>query len=259
MKTKRFVLFTALFILTFISLAIVIRYRITSSSKTENATPLRILWAWERPENLSFIDAKETGVAFLAQTIGIKNDDVIWIPRRQPLEIPEGTFVIAVTRIETDKKEKPTLTREQQTKIVDFLVKSSSMLNVKAVQIDFDANESEREFYKSLLVDLRKQLPSQINISITALASWCMYDNWMKDAPIDEAVPMLFRMGIDEQNIVSYLNTNKDWREPLCNKSYGISLDEPSRRVDKSRRIYVFNTKSWSKEDLQKIKEKVTR
>lgn len=260
-KTKRVILYLTLLILLSTSIVFVFFYyrKSTSSKSVKSQLPSRMLWAWERPENFSFIDTDEFGVAFLAQTIEIKNDDFIRIPRRQPLEIPNGAFVVAVTRIESDKKEKPMLTPEQKTKIVESVVKTSALPNVKAVQIDFDAIESEREFYKSLLIDLRKQLPSQTSISITALASWCMYDNWIKDMPIDEAIPMLFRMGVDEQNIVSYLNTNNIWREPLCNESYGISLDEPSRKVDTAKRLYIFNPQSWSKEDLQKINEKVTK
>jgi hypothetical protein len=230
-----------------------------SQSASTSTQPKLILWAWERPENFSFINPKEISVAFLAQTIELKNNDVNKILRRQPLEIPDSTFVMAVTRIESDKKEKPTLSQEQLQQTVEAIFKTASLKNVKAIQIDFDALESERGFYKSLLVDLRKQLPQQMKLSITALASWCIYDDWIKDVPIDEAVPMLFRMGIDEQNIVSYLNSNSDWREPLCRQSYGISLDEPARKIDTTRRLYVFNPRSWMKEDLEKIKDKVTQ
>ncbi len=227
-------------------------------SKTDSKSML-ILWGWERPENFRFIDSKEIGVAFLAQTIQLKNNETIKLLRRQPLEIPDGVFVIAVTRIEADKKETPALSQEQLTITVEAIAKTASLKNVKAVQIDFDALVSEREFYKALLVKLRKQLPSAIQLKITALASWCIHDNWLKDAPIDEAVPMLFRMGIDEQNIVGYLNAKNDWREPLCRQSYGISLDEPARKIDTTRRLYVFNPRSWTKEDLSKINDKVIR
>jgi len=217
------------------------------------------LWAWERPENFNFVASKETGVAFLAQTIQLKNNEATILSRHQPLVIPDGVFVIAVTRIETDKKEKSVLSPEQLKKAVEAIFKTASLKNVKAVQIDFDALVTEREFYKGLLIGLRKQLPQQIQLKITALASWCIHDGWIKDAPIDEAVPMLFRMGIDEQNIVSYLNANNDWREPLCRQSYGISLDEPARKIDATRRLYVFNPRSWTKEDLLKINDKVAR
>ncbi|MBL8182247.1 MAG: hypothetical protein JNL64_11635, partial [Blastocatellia bacterium] len=66
--------------------------------------PRKIIWAWERPEDLRFLDPKEFGVAFLAQTITLEQDRVDVRKRRQPLEIAEGTYLIAVTRIETVKE-----------------------------------------------------------------------------------------------------------------------------------------------------------
>ena len=247
-------------VLTIVGVFFFLKSPFTNTRKNSRTTlfPNRILWAWERPENFSFAD-KETGVAFLAQTIELKNNEMTRILRRQPLEIPDGIFVIAVTRIESDKKDTPTLSEEQLNKTIEAVSKTATQRNVKAVQIDFDVSVSEREFYKSLLSGLRKKIPDGMPVSITALASWCMYDNWIKDADIDEAVPMLFRMGVDEQSIVGYLNANNDWREPLCRQSYGISLDEPARTVDGSRRLYVFNPRSWSREDLTKINDKVKR
>jgi hypothetical protein len=45
-----------------------------------------VLWAWERPEDLSFIDSNKFGVAFLqAQTLTLQGDDVTFSPRHQPL------------------------------------------------------------------------------------------------------------------------------------------------------------------------------
>src|SRR6185295_2701738 len=47
--------------------------------------PATILWAWERPEKLDFIDPQKTGVAFLAKTIYLRGDRVVSRPRLQPL------------------------------------------------------------------------------------------------------------------------------------------------------------------------------
>jgi hypothetical protein len=44
--------------------------------------PPKILWAWERPEDLRFLDAEKFGVAFLAQTLILQNDEVVFRPRR---------------------------------------------------------------------------------------------------------------------------------------------------------------------------------
>jgi hypothetical protein len=52
-----------------------------------------ILWAWERPEQLDFIDTKRIGVAYLAKTIQLRDDELFVRPRTSttnpPSEIPE--------------------------------------------------------------------------------------------------------------------------------------------------------------------------
>jgi len=52
-------------------------------------------------------------------------------------------------------------------------------------------------------------------LSITALASWCAGDPWITGLPIDEAVPMLFRLGPDTRNIDAFLS-HRNITEPLC-------------------------------------------
>src|SRR5258706_9169230 len=81
------------------------------SSKVESTTlqPALTLWAWERPEDLTFIDPKKTAVAYLAKTIFLRGQGVVTKPRLQPLSIPAGTTVIPVARIESDRETPPTL------------------------------------------------------------------------------------------------------------------------------------------------------
>src|SRR3984893_13001464 len=76
--------------------------------------PRVMLWAWERPTDLRFINPKETGVAFLARTIRLRSGEVSIRPRLQPLNLPEGTMVVAVARVETDK---PDLSAQQREKL----------------------------------------------------------------------------------------------------------------------------------------------
>jgi hypothetical protein len=222
-----------------------------------NVFPPIILWAWERPENLKFIDTKKFGVAFLAQTLMLRNDEVIFRPRRQPLEISPETFLIAVTRIETEKlnqNQKPALSDSQKKEITDAVNRTLKLPNVKAVQIDFDALVSERSFYQSLLKELRAELPENVSLTMTALASWCVSDSWFSDLPVDEAVPMAFRMGADDSQIRKFLAKGEDWQEKLCRSSYGIALDEPLQtEFQPNRRIYVFNNRSWRPEDLKRL------
>ena len=50
--------------------------------------PRVILWAWERRENLNFIDPDRTGVAYLACTLDLYGNGVLNRPRFQPLTVP---------------------------------------------------------------------------------------------------------------------------------------------------------------------------
>ena len=124
------------------------------------------------------------------------------------------------------------------------------------LQIDFDAATSERDFYRSLLQDLRRQLPDKVPLSMTALASFCAGDRWLRDLPVDEAVPMIFRMGADDKPIKNTLASGQDFGEPLCRRSYGIALDEPlEMKFEKSRRRYVFNNRSWTRPAVESLSQ----
>ena len=46
-----------------------------------------VVWAWERPEDLRFPDASKFSVAFLSQTLELTGNEVVFIPRRQPLDV----------------------------------------------------------------------------------------------------------------------------------------------------------------------------
>lgn len=226
--------------------------------KLSGEMPPRILWAWERPEDLRFLDPQKFGVAFLAQTLILTGDDIIFKPRRQPLELPENTYVIAVTRIETlkDAAKRPTLSAEQRRKVVEFVKKTTARPNIKAIQTDFDVVVSERAFYRDLATDLRREIPAGTRYSITSLASWCVGDTWFNDFPVDEAVPMAFEMGADSQRIRDFLVKGNDWNEPMCRGSYGFSVDDPipDLTLKPDRRVWYFKSSAWTRADLEKLK-----
>jgi hypothetical protein len=215
--------------------------------------PRTILWAWERPENLNFIDPAHTGVAFLAGTLYLRDSELSVRPRLQPLRIPPGTTVTAVVRIESDTSKPIEWSQNQRQKTIDAIAELSSLPAVRAVQIDFDARQSERKFYHELLHDVRSRLDPSIPLSMTALASWCMYDNWLTGLPVEEVVPMLFRMGIDEKNVLRFLDRHGQFRAKLCQTSIGVSLDEPLAKLPVHTRTYVFNPKPWSESAVQTI------
>ena len=125
--------------------------------------------------------------------------------------------------------------------------------NVSTIQIDFDATRSERTFYHDVIVAVRARLPASVAMSITALASWCADDDWISDLPIDEAVPMLFRMGPDRRQIRDRVASGEEFPVRPCRSSYGISTDEPLRNLSASKRLYVFNPDAWTESSVRAI------
>ena len=176
-------------------------------------------------------------------------------PRLQPLNLPAGTSVMAVARVETDARQQPELSVIQREKLAGVIAEMAKLPNVAHIQIDFDATQSERAFYREVVFDVRRRLPESVSLSITALASWCTYDDWLSDLPIDEAVPMLFRMAADGKQIARRLDAGDDFIAPLCRHSYGISTDEPRSGLSVARRLYVFNPDTWTEESVRAIVE----
>jgi hypothetical protein len=220
--------------------------------------PRVMLWAWERREDLSFIDPREVGVAYLARTIYLNGDRVVIRPRQQPLIVPRNSIVVAVVRIEADWRDAPTLSSHQRAETARAIARVADSAPA-AIQIDFDATRSQRAFYRDLLIDLRGRLPASMPLTITSLASWSIYDDWIADLPIDEAVPMLFRMGSGTQEITAYLRGGGDFGPALSRQSVGIALDEPEMTVPAGRRIYMFSPRAWTRGDANKAIAEVAK
>jgi hypothetical protein len=254
--------------------------------------PQVMLWAWESPQDLRFLNPRTTGVAFLAGTVEIDSDgdpselghgrSVVMHPRLQPLLVPPGTALMAVIRVETSndlwhESKKPrdrsstnaqlVYSVAQEVRTASLIASAAGIPGVRAMQVDYDAVKSEQPFYERVLRDLRKQLPQGMPLSVTALASWCMSDRWLDRLPpktIEEAVPMLFRMGPGADEVSTYLRAGSQFPECVCQSSLGVSTDEAfSRSVlngsiakDEGRRpvrVYVFSGQPWTAEMVNKI------
>jgi hypothetical protein len=214
-----------------------------------DALPRLMLWAWERPTDLRGLDA-DVGVAFLSQTLIVRNGAFTVAPRRNPLRVSPGTALVAVTRIESDAG----LPATAVTAMAAAIASTASPPRVGGVQIDFDATESERPVYRDLVQAVRTALGADVPLSITALASWCAKDRWMGGLPVDEAVPMLFRMGPVN---APYAGLARSPREAAleCRGALGTSLDEPLRVRAVGRRVYVFNASAWTPAAVTQARE----
>jgi hypothetical protein len=186
----------------------------------------------------------------LAKTLILDGTRLSVHPRMQPIRLPPGITAIAVVRIETKSTTSSPATADVRREAVRQILASAAATPAAGIQIDFDARASEREFYKELLADLRSQLPRGMKLSVTALASWCIYDDWISALPVDEAVPMLFRMGVDHAVVKRYLGAGNDFRAARTRYSVGISLDEMPVRAPRGRRVYVFDSQPWTRDSV---------
>jgi uncharacterized protein DUF3142 len=260
------------------------------SSSEARYLPAVIFWAWERPEDLRFLTPDQAGVAFLAKTIYLlppstdptgSSPSFIVRPRLQPLRIAVGTPLIAVIRMETPASPRLSSLQQNQSALHAFtysnaqrallaseIAGSQSVSGVSAIQIDFDAPSSAHPFYAALLQDVRGKLPLSLPLSITALASWCIGDPWLGQLPpgtIDEAVPMLFRMGPDAGNVAKFLHSGDDFPVAACRGSLGLSTDETlsndlltagstfSTFNPREKRVYVFAPRPWTQSAAKTI------
>ena len=222
---------------------------VPARARAMDRLPRVVLWAWERPVDLRDLPP-EVGVAFLAQTITSTARASIVTSRRQPLQVGAATPLIAVTRIETPGGD---AADGQIGDIARAIAGTAALPRVSAVQVDFDASLSQRPMYRQLLHAIRRELPRDMPLSITALASWCMQDDWLDDLPIDEAVPMLFRMGSGEE-----AGPRLRLSAPACAGALGTSLDEPMRAPVAGRRVYVFNARPWTDASIAAARGRAT-
>jgi hypothetical protein len=208
--------------------------------------PRHTVWTWERREDLRSIDPATTAIAPLAFTL-VQDGPVLRTQlQRNSLTLPSDPAPrrIAVVRLETHQ---PELSPETARRVAQTMLKAVQNPAPDALQIDFDAVQSERAWYRLILTTLRAELPPDMPLSITALASWCSHDRWMSGLPIDEAVPMLFRM---EPGVHGVSDPEIAMREPLCMNSAGISTRARWPEDLHGKRVYLFPDRGWQRDNL---------
>jgi hypothetical protein len=129
--------------------------------------PPLVLRAWDRNDELSFLDTRDTAVAFLAATLTLRGAGVVLTPRHNPLVLPEGVSRVAVAHVESDRAEPPVLNGEQLRRFVELLAAVSDEVPHRVLQVDYEAVASQRSFFIEAIAALRQRLPDAA-ISVTA-------------------------------------------------------------------------------------------
>lgn len=208
-----------------------------------------MLWSWQRAQAFPFLDPRVAGVAFLAKTIWLTGGGIRVVPNLNGLSVPAGTWMMACARIQVDARHTPVLGKPQAGAAAGAIAGLARLPGVRAIQVDFDATRSERPFYRRLLAALRRRLP-RYPISMTALASWCLGDDWLRGLPVNEAVPMLYRMGAARE-LRRRLYDGLRFRAALCRGSVGLSTSAPQLRRPGEQ--YWFDPSGWTRQAYREV------
>ena len=106
--------------------------------------------------------------------------------------------------------------------------------------------------------NVRAALSPSTLLSMTALASWCAHESWFDDLPVNEVVPMLFRMGPGGAQIRSDFAVGGDFPSAKCRTALAVSADAPIVHAPADRRLYLFSPRSWRKGDFERVVRQIS-
>lgn len=217
-----------------------------------------VVWAWERPEDLRFAPP---GVEIAVQTgfIRLSGPRVEIRGRRFPLYAAPAQVTTAVVHVEIDPRRPLVWTAESEAEVAAAVLDLAGAPWVKRVQVDFEVRRSERSVLLGVLRAVSAELPPGIALSMTALASWCETEDWLDQAPAQEVVPMLFRMGRAGERLKAKLARGGDFANPRCRTALALSTDTPLERIPPGRRVYLFNPRSWTAADFEAMQTRIGR
>jgi hypothetical protein len=243
---------------------------VSSAQTGKQVPPQLMLWSWFAGDDFRPLANRQVGVAYLALSLQFEGRDApAPSPRLTPVRIPPGMYDMAVVRFDASREpgKRPAYSQKQRELATRMIAEIYDIVHPKALQIDFDAPESARPFYRQLLSDVRARLGPGVFLSMTALVSWCASaGSWLSDLPVDEIVPMTFSMGgayITPEAMAKAMGTG-EFPCTRCRSSIGIELPagvdaftrrdlEPAVRPRKQQRAYFFAAmRPWTPELLSK-------
>ena len=171
--------------------------------------------------------------------------------RTAPLTLPAGVHILPVVHVESAADTAAELTPTQVDAILAAVRRqaATAVAGAGLLQLDFEAPLRQREAYRTLVAAVRNTLPAQVRLSVTVLAHWCTQGDWLDQLPVDEVVPMLYRLGPHADG----------WRRRFAQDAAGLAQrcrgpalgfatnDPPSPALlARATRPYWFDESAWS-------------
>ena len=139
-----------------------------------------------------YLEAAVLSESLVLRAVGVEHGG-----RTQPLLLPPGVPLLPVIHVEAAADAPSTLTPAHRAAVLAAVRRQAGTAAAGAglLQLDFEAPSRQREAYVRLIAEVREALPADVRLSVTALAHWCAQGDWLDRLPVDEVVPMLYRLG----------------------------------------------------------------
>jgi len=210
--------------------------------------PVKLAWLWDGADAPA---DPETQAAVVVQQLLLTGDELRVRPRPRAPALAPRTPVTPVVHVEISTVRPPADPARYQHAIVHAVVQAAQLSNSGWVQLDMETRASQRAFHRAVIAELRRALPRDIRLSVTALAWWCRDPTWLDGLAADEVVPMFFRMGRDTPALRGIVASEPQRLAPLCRSgAAGFSVQEPFHHetIARYRKTYWFDNHRWQQE-----------
>ncbi len=188
--------------------------------------------------------------AVLAESLVLRSRGVERGRRSAPLPLPQGVGLLPVVHVEASA-DAPNDLRPEHTEAILAAVRRQGVTAVAGagmLQLDFEAPTRQRQAYRALVASVREALPPGVRLSVTALAHWCT-QGWLDTLPVDEVVPMLYRLGPHAAAWRARFVRNDPRLSARCRgNTLGFATNDPppAALLARATRPYWFDEAAWS-------------
>lgn len=200
--------------------------------------PKEFWWYWDRPAQQLPAPPPGVGAAIVTSHVYFSADRMRVIGRRSELRLAADVVIIPVIHVEVDPARPFAASAAQREALRAAVLDLVAIRRPPWVQLDFEARPTQREFWLASVRAIRASLPTDIGLSVTALASWCYGDEWLGDVPVDEIVPMYFRLGRAREEFEARSAAGE--QQARCLQAHGVADDEAAWPAELPGRRYVF-------------------
>ncbi|MYM72076.1 hypothetical protein GTP56_07685 [Duganella sp. FT134W] len=203
----------------------------------------QVAWLWDGAALPAW---SQQEAAILQRHILLSGDNALTRPRAG---WPPASRITPVVHVEVSTVNPPIDLERRRAMILRAMQEAADASTSGWVQLDMEAKPSQRVFYRSLVRQLRSELPPHIKLSVTALAWWCRSPAWLDDLGADEVVPMFFRMGKDSGRLRDIVEHSPATLHASCRDVAGFSPQEPFSPQVTARyhKTYWFDRYAWQR------------